>query len=134
MLLDTEAAELDGRDPQVLPETLLAARLRLIGDAQVEGVEPPHACLPAMKSCCSNFSRESLASFSACLFGSLHGGCMAAFMDILLEADVGRELEKLMLPELPRPWPAELGRESGRDTTIGGVSNDSNVWTDIFDG
>ena len=35
MLLDTEAAELDGRDPQVLPETLLAARLRLIGDAQV---------------------------------------------------------------------------------------------------
>lgn len=74
MLLVTDAAELAGRDPQVLLDWLLAARLKLIGDAAVEGVDTPQASRAAMKSCCSNFSRESLANFSACTSaGSL--GC-----------------------------------------------------------
>jgi hypothetical protein len=75
ILLETDAAELAGRDPEILLDTLLAARLTLIGDA-VEGVDTPQASRAAMKSCCSNFSRESFANFSACASAGSLGGAL----------------------------------------------------------
>jgi len=154
-LLETEAAELAGREPL---DTLLVARLILAGDA-VEGVDAPQASRPVMKSSCCSFSRVNLAIFSAWTrLGSLGNGPSSP-MDIrlrppnLLLAEAGRDPPTLLLGrDEPKPR-LEDGRESGNKSACEAAvskapgksmwpssshreasSSDSNDSTDIFEG
>lgn len=146
LLLDTDAAELCGRDPQaLLLAMLLEARLRFCGearDAAVDGVEAPQASGPATKSCRSNFSSDSFASLSACeKLGSItgffaHESLHDAFATpSLLPAETGLEPETL----LGRPE-TKLRLEVGRDQSASQAaeelisSNDPSDATDILEG
>jgi hypothetical protein len=94
-----------------------------------------------MKSSCASFSRDSFANFSACTSaGSLDGTLV---LPSLLDADAGREPEKLLEREQAKPrrvWEAtdqaEVGRELGREATDGVEisSIDPKESTDIFEG
>jgi len=145
MLLETEAAELAGREPQALDWQLVA---RLIPGVAVEGVDPPHASrFPPnlMKSCCSNVSKDSFASFSAWTrFADRSGPATSAaccratafandFLTApsLLDADEGRELEQLFGYD-----GAKSRLEPGRESECDGVDSwsDPTDSMDIFDG
>jgi hypothetical protein len=122
MPLDIDVDDVVGRDglSQELLDALLAVRLKFMGDDRdaVEGVDiVPHASLAQMKSSCSSFSSDSLATRSACTSSEgLRGARAVPAPPSLLDADTGREVfVRLLDAEIGREDDIEVGREDAAD-------------------